>query len=65
MPLVTKCLRPEDALSMLREDRNRFDIVVIDLHMPQMDDGLKLLDDIVALEMDLPVVSKYILSHFD
>ncbi|EEF39326.1 two-component response regulator ARR2 [Ricinus communis] len=51
---VTKCRKAKDALSMLREDKNKFDIVVIDLHMPDMD-GFELLE-IAEFEMGLPVV---------
>ncbi|XP_049354888.1 two-component response regulator ARR2-like [Solanum verrucosum] len=51
---VTKSNRAEHALSMLRENRNGFDIVISDVHMPDMD-GFKLLEH-VGLEMDLPVI---------
>ncbi|CAN4095989.1 unnamed protein product [Withania somnifera] len=51
---VTKSNRAEIALSMLRENRNGFDIVISDVHMPDMD-GFKLLEH-VGLEMDLPVI---------
>ncbi|GLT43167.1 hypothetical protein SLA2020_171370 [Shorea laevis] len=51
---VTKCERAMEALYLLREDRNRFDIVICDLHMPEID-GFKLLE-IASLEMDLPVI---------
>ncbi|KAK4586566.1 hypothetical protein RGQ29_023637 [Quercus rubra] len=51
---VTKCNRAEVALSMLRENKNGFDIVISDVHMPDMD-GFKLLEHI-GLEMDLPVI---------
>lgn len=54
---VTKCKRAEVALSLLRENKNGFDIVLSDVHMPDMD-GFKLLEHI-GLEMDLPVISKY------
>ncbi|KAF3618067.1 Two-component response regulator ARR1 [Capsicum annuum] len=51
---VTKCNRAEIALSFLRENKNGFDIVISDVHMPDMD-GFKLLEHI-GLEMDLPVI---------
>ncbi|KHN14648.1 Two-component response regulator ARR2 [Glycine soja] len=54
MLFVTKCQRAEVALSLLRENKNGFDIVLSDVHMPDMD-GFKLLEHI-GLEMDLPVI---------
>ncbi|XP_057416078.1 two-component response regulator ARR2-like isoform X2 [Lotus japonicus] len=51
---VTKCNRAEKALTLLRERKNGFDIVISDVHMPDMD-GFKLLEHI-GLEMDLPVI---------
>ncbi|XP_020226557.1 two-component response regulator ARR2 isoform X2 [Cajanus cajan] len=51
---VTKCNRAETALSLLRESKNGFDIVISDVHMPDMD-GFKLLE-LIGLEMDLPVI---------
>ncbi|XP_039060443.1 two-component response regulator ARR1-like isoform X2 [Hibiscus syriacus] len=51
---VTKCNRAETALSILRENKNGFDVVISDVHMPDMD-GFKLLEHI-GLEMDLPVI---------
>ncbi|CAI8610714.1 unnamed protein product [Vicia faba] len=51
---VTQCNRAEAALSLLRENKNGFDIVISDVHMPDMD-GFKLLEHI-GLEMDLPVI---------
>uniref|UniRef100_A0A1J3EL32 Two-component response regulator ARR1 n=1 Tax=Noccaea caerulescens TaxID=107243 RepID=A0A1J3EL32_NOCCA len=51
---VTKCNRAEMALSLLRKNKHGFDIVISDVHMPDMD-GFKLLEHI-GLEMDLPVI---------
>ncbi|OMO82029.1 hypothetical protein COLO4_23288 [Corchorus olitorius] len=51
---VTKCQLASDALALLRADKSRFDIVICDLHMPDMD-GFKLLE-IIRSEMDLPLV---------
>lgn len=42
------------ALKLLRENKNKFDVVISDVHMPDMD-GFKLLE-LVGLEMDLPVI---------
>nr|XP_009767631.1 PREDICTED: two-component response regulator ARR2-like isoform X2 [Nicotiana sylvestris] len=51
---VTTCNRAEVALSLLRENKNEFHLVISDVHMPDMD-GFKLLEHI-GLEMDLPVI---------
>lgn len=51
---VTTTNQAITALKMLRENRNRFDVVISDVHMPDMD-GFKLLE-LVGLEMDLPVI---------
>lgn len=53
---VTTASQAKAALKMLRESKNRFDLVISDVHMPDMD-GFKLLE-LVGLEMDLPVISK-------
>lgn len=53
---VTTTSQAITALEMLRENKNKFDLVISDVHMPDMD-GFKLLE-LVGLEMDLPVISK-------
>ncbi|MFQ6664323.1 hypothetical protein Gotur_031476 [Gossypium turneri] len=51
---VTTTNQAISALKMLRENRNRYDLVISDVNMPDMD-GFKLLE-LVGLEMDLPVI---------
>ncbi|CAJ2645192.1 unnamed protein product [Trifolium pratense] len=51
---VTTTTNAIEALRMLRENRNNFDLVISDVDMPDMD-GFKLLE-MVGLEMDLPVI---------
>lgn len=51
---VTTCGRASEALAMLRENRDNFDVILSDVYMPDMD-GFKLLE-LVGLEMDLPVI---------
>lgn len=53
---VTTTNQAVQALKMLRENKNRFDLVISDVNMPDMD-GFKLLE-LVGLEMDLPVISE-------
>ncbi|XP_073110380.1 two-component response regulator ORR21 isoform X3 [Elaeis guineensis] len=51
---VTTCNMATTALSILRESKGGFDVVMSDVHMPDMD-GFKLLE-LIGLEMDLPVI---------
>lgn len=51
---VTACSQATVALNLLRERKGCFDVVLSDVHMPDMD-GFKLLEH-VGLEMDLPVI---------
>ncbi|CAL9158216.1 unnamed protein product [Musa hybrid cultivar] len=51
---VTTCFEAKRALSLLRENKDAFDMIISDVHMPDMD-GFKLLE-LVGLEMDLPVI---------
>ncbi|XP_077230890.1 two-component response regulator ORR21-like [Tasmannia lanceolata] len=51
---VTTCCQATMALSLLRERKGAFDVIISDVHMPDMD-GFKLLE-LVGLEMDLPVI---------
>ena len=53
---VTTTSQAITALKLLRVNRNKFDLVISDVHMPDMD-GFKLLEH-VGLEMDLPVISE-------
>ncbi|XP_044494304.1 two-component response regulator ORR21-like [Mangifera indica] len=51
---VTTCSQATVALNTLRQSKGCFDVVLSDVHMPDMD-GYKLLEHI-GLEMDLPVI---------
>ncbi|KAK6931648.1 SANT/Myb domain [Dillenia turbinata] len=51
---VTTCSQATAALKLLRDKKGCFDVVLSDVHMPDMD-GFKLLER-VGLEMDLPVI---------
>jgi len=51
---VTACSNAETALKTLRAKKDDFDIVLSDVHMPDMD-GFKLLE-LIQFELDLPVL---------
>ncbi|KAG8367564.1 hypothetical protein BUALT_Bualt16G0085000 [Buddleja alternifolia] len=51
---VTTTSQARMALKMLRENKDMFDLVISEVHMPDMD-GFRLLE-LVGLEMDLPVI---------
>ncbi|XAR72187.1 hypothetical protein NMG60_11018741 [Bertholletia excelsa] len=51
---ATTCSQATMALNLLRERKGCFDVILSDVHMPDMD-GFKLLE-FVGLEMDLPVI---------
>ncbi|XP_058728628.1 two-component response regulator ARR12-like isoform X2 [Vicia villosa] len=51
---VTTAENAIDALNLLRENKKNFDLVISNVHMPDMD-GFKLLE-LIGLEMDLPVI---------
>ncbi|KAM1215223.1 hypothetical protein ACFX2I_011658 [Malus domestica] len=51
---VTTCGLARDALHLLRQKKDGYDIVISDVNMPDMD-GFRLLEH-VGLEMDLPVI---------
>ncbi|GMI87720.1 response regulator 11 [Hibiscus trionum] len=51
---VTTCCLAREALNLLRQRKDGYDIVISDVNMPDMD-GFKLLEH-VGLEMDLPVI---------
>lgn len=55
---VTTCCLAREALKLLRERKDGYDIVISDVNMPDMD-GFKLLEH-VGLEMDLPVISQFL-----
>nr|CAD1831933.1 unnamed protein product [Ananas comosus var. bracteatus] len=58
---VTTTSQAITALKLLRENKDRFDLVISDVHMPDMD-GFKLLE-LVGLEMDLPVITNESLAR--
>lgn len=56
--LVTTCLRAADVLSMLRDNEARFDVLMAEIQMHEMN-GLQLLAEIVKLNIKLPVIREF------
>ncbi len=52
---VSRCMRPEEALARFTAAPSSFDLVVTDFAMPGMD-GRELMQQLLALRADLPVV---------
>lgn len=68
---MTICVKAKDALSFLREEKARFDIVIADIHNMVDMDGFDFLATLTAELKSLPIViSKhactvtYILIHY-
>ncbi|KAJ7524686.1 hypothetical protein O6H91_17G016400 [Diphasiastrum complanatum] len=59
---VTTCGQATIALAMLRQNKHRFDLVISDVYMPDMD-GFKLLE-LVGLEMNIPVIMMSVDGEF-
>ncbi|KAL9676096.1 hypothetical protein QQ045_004309 [Rhodiola kirilowii] len=51
---ATATLHASEAIQMLRDDKEQFDLVITDIQMPEID-GFQLLE-MIGLEMDLPVI---------
>lgn len=51
---VTTCSRVTQAISMVKENRDRFDLIMSEVYLPD-EDGFRLLE-IVGLGLDLPVI---------
>ena len=60
MYAVTATTKATEALKMLRKKKKKYDIVITDVIMLDMN-GFELLE-IIGLEMDVPVISKLIIS---
>jgi CheY-like chemotaxis protein len=52
---VTTCSRPAEAVATFHADPRRFDVVITDRSMPEMD-GLEVAEAIRALRPDLPIL---------
>ena len=59
--MTTFCLA-RDALNTLCERKDDFDVMITDVNMPDLD-GFQLLEH-VRIEMDLPIISEFIVYLF-
>lgn len=55
---MTKCRYAKEAIRILEEDRNHYDLVIVDVYLTEMN-GFELLK-LIGIETNLPVISKYI-----
>ncbi|XP_013709176.1 two-component response regulator ARR10-like [Brassica napus] len=58
---VTTTEKAQTALELLKDNKNKFNLVISDIDMPHMD-GFKLLE-LLGLEMDLPIILLSAHSH--
>nr|GEV15513.1 two-component response regulator ARR2-like [Tanacetum cinerariifolium] len=55
---ATTCSLPSDALALIKEDNNKFDIMVTEVHFSSDITGVEFLE-IIVRETKLPVVTKF------
>lgn len=62
MHAVTTTEKAQTALELLKDNKNKFNLVISDIDMPHMD-GFKLLE-LLGLEMDLPIIRMFLFNSF-